>query len=109
MRFLNYAIVADIKGEGNTGKRLNSLIRVKLGIEDETGGERSMEIGPDFVQFFCDTYKIDHVRSGRDFEKYFQIKDEMRDGGVVVTVKNISKYCINLTREGWCTEAKQEK
>ena len=104
MRCLNYSVEANIKGNGNTGKRLNSLIRFKLEFENDEGYEPSIVIAPDHLEFFCDHFTPVYERSGKDYEKYFQISQETENGCTKVTIKNLSRYEMIFTSEGWTTE-----
>ena len=103
MRFLNYLFHSQIKGEGNAGRRINSLVRIKIGLEEGDGYEPSMVIGPDYINIFGDKIIID-PHSGDNWEKHFSISQEMVDGSVVVTIKKLTQYPIIYTREEWSSE-----
>ena len=100
MRICIYTFFANIKGGGNSGKRMNSLIRVKLGVND-VDYEPSMELGRDYVKLYGDKFSLDHPRCGKDHEKYFSITQETVDGQTAITIKNNSPYPIVFHREGW--------
>ena len=109
MRYINYSIHVHINSEGRSGKTMNSLLKIKLGVEDEEDNIPSIVIGSDFLKMFCDKFSIDHIRCGKDFEKYFNVTQEMNDGWLTITIKNLSKYPIVLTNEGWSSETKDQK
>ena len=100
MRSVIYTIHAIIKGGGNSGKRWDSLIRVRLGVDD-VDYEPSMDIERGSVVLYGDKFNLDYSRCGKHHEKYFAISQEMKDGQLAVTIKNISPYPIKFHREGW--------
>ncbi len=100
MRICVYTLYANIKGGGNSGKRMSSLIRAKLGVND-VNYEPSMEIGRDYIKLYGDKFSLDYPRCGKEHEKYFVISQETVDGQTVITIKNISPYPIVFHREGW--------
>ena len=53
MRICIYTLYANIKGGGNSGKRMSSLIRAKLGVYD-VNYEPSIEIGRDYIKLYGD-------------------------------------------------------
>ena len=99
MRICIYTFFANIKGGGNSGKRMNSLVRAKLGVND-VNYEPSMEIGRDYIKLFGDKFTLDYPRCGKEHEKYFVISQETVDGQTAITIKNISPYPIMFHREG---------
>jgi hypothetical protein len=109
MKTFNYSIHVLIAGEGKSGKRMSSLIKMKLGVNEEDSYEPSIVIGPDYVKLFGDRFNLDQVRCGKDYEKYFRISQEMQDGWVTITIKNLSKYPIVFNREGWVNESLQQQ
>ncbi len=105
MKSLGYCFHAQIKGEGKAGMRRNSLIRVEIGIEEGDSYVPDMVFGPDYVKLFGDKVTVDHNGCGKDFEKYFSVSQEMIDGCIAATIKNLSKYPLVLTSEGWITKS----
>ena len=106
MRYFNYAFSAIIPGEGNVGRRLNSLLRVKLGVQSEDGYESTIAIGKGYMKLYGDSFKIDLIRSGKDWEKYFTVSEVSDKGMIEIIIQNKSQYDYSFTREG---ETNQEK
>lgn len=108
MRFFNYSFHSQIKGGGKAGMRINSLVRVKIGLENGDGYEPSMEIGSDYIKLFGDKFNIDHIRCGKDWEKHFNVSQVMSDGEIVVTIKKLTNFPIVYTRDE-CTAESADK
>jgi hypothetical protein len=106
MRYFNYAFSAIIPGEGNVGRRLNSLLRVKLGVQSEDGYESTIANGRGYMKLYGDSFKIDLIRSGKDWEKYFAVSEVSDKGMIEITITIKSQYDYSFTREG---ESNSEK
>ena len=104
MKFFNYTIHILFKGDGNAGRRINSILRIKLGVEGEDDYEPSVVIDNNSISFYGDRFNIDHAKCGKDWEKYFNIKQEPADGYTKIIIQNTSKYPTVFTREGWVAE-----
>jgi len=109
MRVLGYCFQAQIKGEGKSGLRRNSLIRIEIGIENGEDYVPDMIFGDDYVKLFGDKITVDTDGSGKDYEKYFSFSQEMVDGSVTATLKLLFKDPLVLINEGWVTKSNDNK
>ena len=115
MRSLNYSFHLQIPGEGFSGRRLNSVLRVKLGNESEDNYEHTIPTGIDkmgrlYYNLFGDKFTIDYPHCGKGWEKCFSVEEATDVSGCVkVTITNLTKYPVNFDREGWSTEVDQNK
>ena len=109
MRVLGYCFQAQIKGEGKSGMRRNSLIRVEVGIENGEDYVPDMIFGEDSIKLFGDKVSVDPDGCGKDYEKYFSFSQEMVDGSVTATIKKLTKYPVILINEGWITRSNDNK
>jgi hypothetical protein len=115
MRSLNYSFHLQIPGEGFSGRRLNSVLRVKLGNESEDNYEHTIPTGIDkmgrlYYNLFGDKFTIDYSHCGKNWEKCFSVEEATDVSGCVkVTITNLTKYPVNFDPEGWSTEVDQNK
>jgi len=110
MRYKNYALNVHIVGEGRSGKAMNSLAEFKIGVEDEDYvPEEIVDFREGTIKLFGDKFSLDHIRCGKDYEKYFRISQEMNDGWLTITFKNLSPFAISLKDKGWSSESKDQK
>ena len=115
MRSLNYSFHLQIPGEGFSGRRLNSVLRVKLGNESEDNYEHTIPTGIDkmgrlYYNLFGDKFTIDYSHCGKNWEKCFLVEEATDVSGCVkVTITNLTKYPVNFDPEGWSTEIDQNK
>jgi len=104
MKYFNYSFQVLFKGEGNLGKRMNSTLRVKLGVQSEDGYQPSMVEDAMYKKIFGDKFSIDYARSGKDWEKYFTVSEEMKDGVIEVSITKKVQFPVVFTIEGETNE-----
>ena len=104
----NYLFNAHIEGGGNAGKCINSLLRVKLEV-DEDDYEPTINICSGQIKLYGNRFSVEMDKSGKDWGKYFEISQDTRDGWTNVCIKKLTQYDTDFTRLQCSTRAKELK
>lgn len=104
MKVFNLLFLIQFKGEGRTGMRENSILRVGLGIDDADADWPDMLIDGDNLVLFCDKLDKKVKCSGKNWEKYFSISSEPADGWLKVVIKRLTPLPVVAVHEGISNE-----